>query len=406
MNENSRQKVKVDRSNANYLSIVNELKESPPVLIAGSFISTWHPTSIPNGQKVVSDLFELLFPTSVTQLNIKQSEYLKNIFYKVPFEHIFERCPSEQKILKIIINNFSIDNYNCIHKALIDGLIENKIANIITTNYDLCFDKLLELAANFKINKVIKENDIQNITNYKKIYFKIHGSADDLSGESIVFALRHECLMPSWKRDLLTELLTNKNLLVIGYSGLDFEICPELLRIPIKKIFWNNFTDEFPSPNSELLLSSNSNNVLLIGNMADLISDLIYPVFPREGKINKRFINEISTQLSEMELNFWRVILLNSMGCPSIALRVCELFEKTKTNVKDQLILERQIAQAQFHKGKYKTSAKHFLKAAHLANEINDHSIKTESFLDACDAFRCYGAFIRSSIFFPVKKIF
>ncbi|MBN1639408.1 MAG: SIR2 family protein [Ignavibacteriales bacterium] len=396
MKTNNILKVNIGGNNSDYLSAVEELKTDPPVLLAGSFVSTWHPTSQPNGQKVASDLFELLFPISITQISTKQNAYLKNIFYKVPFEHIFERCPIEQKILKIIINNFSFDNYNSIHKALIDGFIQNKIANIITTNYDLCFDKLLEQAATSDIKKVIKGIDIQSVHNSKKVYFKIHGSADDLAGESIVFTLRHESLMPEWKRKLLKELLINKNLLVIGYSGLDFEICPELLRIPIKRIFWNNFTDEFPSPNSELVLENNFNNVLLVGNMADLISDLTYPVFPKKGKINKSFVNEINTQLSEKELNFWRIILLNSMGCPSIALCICELFETTNSNVKDKLSIERQKAQALFHKGKYKTSAKYFLKAAHISNKTNYHSIEAESFLDACDAHRCYGAFIRS----------
>lgn len=261
-------KIAINKNNNKYLNIIENLKIEPPVLLVGSFVSTWPPTSLPNGQQVASDLFELLFPLSITQISDEKNIYLKKIFYKVPFEHIFERCPNEQKILKVILKSFSVDKYNLMHKALIDGVIQNKITNIITTNYDLCFDKLLAQFSNPGIKRIVTEKDINNNRHIpQKIYFKIHGSADDISGNSVVFTLRHESLMPKWKRNLLTDLLANKNLLVLGYSGLDFEICPEILRIPTKRILWNNIKDEFPSPNSELVLKNNINNFLLVGNM-------------------------------------------------------------------------------------------------------------------------------------------
>jgi len=65
------------------------------------------------------------------------------------------------------------------------------------------------------------------------------------------------------------------------------------------------------------------------------------------------------------------------------------------------VVIERQKAQALFHYGKYKSSAKHYSKSTLIAN---DHSIITESYLDACDAYRCYGAFYRS--FKNLKKAF
>ena len=61
-------KININTNNPKYLNVIEELKNDPPVLFAGSFVSTWYPTLLPNGQQVAGDLFELLFPLSITSL--------------------------------------------------------------------------------------------------------------------------------------------------------------------------------------------------------------------------------------------------------------------------------------------------------------------------------------------------
>lgn len=296
------------------------------------------------------------------------------------------------------MKTFCIESYNPIHKSLIDGLIQNKITHLMTTNYDLCFDKLIKQNSSSNIQKIVTEKDTDNFAD--KIYFKIHGSADDHSGDSVVFTLRHESLMPGWKRNLLNRLLRNKNLLVVGYSGLDFEVCPEILRIPTKNIFWNNINDEFPGPNAALVVN-NKNGTLLVGDMVDLISDLIYPISPQKAPAINNFVEEIKNLFAKNELNIWRLTLLNSMGCPSIVLKIIDSIDKNSYTLSEQVLIERQKAQSLFHAGKYRSAAKSFVKSALMTE---DNSIRVESYLDACDACRCYGAFF--SAFGNLKKAF
>jgi len=393
-------KIKVNE--VEYDKTIEELKKDPPVVLVGSFISTWLPTSLPNAQKLTSDIFELLFPQTLTGLDEIGNRYLRTIFTNVPFEHVFERCSNEEKIRKIIKEAFLVDAYNPAHQAIADGLISGKFRAVITTNYDLCFDKLFgycSTQSNRQIKRIIRESDYTNhYPTNNRFYFKIHGSADDVDGESLVFALRHESILPDWKRKLLIEALSGKNLLVIGYSGLDFEICPELSNIPIKQIYWNSFTDKFPSPNAEILLRKNSNNVLLIGDMRNLLSDLIWPISAQAGISSDNFIFEIYNKFTQYELNYWRVTLLNSMGCPSIAFNIAQSCLGDVADDKlDFLRMNRQIAQALFHKGRYRDSANTFLLSAKLANQLSDTLLEAELLLDTCDAFRCYGAFYRSS---------
>ncbi len=384
-----------------YEKLIKELQEDPPFVLVGSFISTWQPTSLPNGQKITSDLYELLFPQALTQIDDTGNNYLRNIFKSVPFEHVFERCSNEENIRKIIKKTFSVDVYNPIHQVIVHGLISGKFRSILTTNYDLCLDKLLgyyPAQSNSRIKRIVHERDYDiNIPIPGQFYFKIHGSADDIDGESLVFALRHESILPHWKRKLLIDALSDKNLLVIGYSGLDFEICPEFMNIPIKHIYWNSIENKFPSSNAEILIRKSPNNVLIIGDMRDLLSDLISPISAREGSPSSSFVSEIQNKFTQDELNLWRVALLNSMGCPSIALNIGQsLLAANETNKLFFLKASRQIAQAFFHNGKYKDSAQTFLSSAKLADQLNNKVLETELLLDACDALRCYGAFYRS----------
>ena len=387
-------RIKINKYSPLYNTIIEELKNEPPVLLAGSFISTWAPTLLPNGQQIAGDLFEVLFPQAITQIDDAKNRYLKNIFHRVPFEHIFERCPNEQAILEIIVQTFALENWNQVHEVICRALANNQLSHLITTNYDLCFDKVIQHFSYSNISRIVSEKDtILTSDLSQKIYFKIHGSAEPSLNDSIVFSLRHESLMPEWKRHLVTDLLSQKNLLVIGYSGLDFEICPELLRIPVKRIIWNNFRDEFPSPNAERIITQNPQNVLLVGDMRELISDLMEPVSPCYGQAVDNFVQEIQKKLNGDELTLWRLALLNSMGCPGIALRLVKFIEKQNQALAHQMAIQRQKAQALFHAGQYKNSARCFGQSALFSLSS---AIKAESWLDACDAWRCYGAFYSS----------
>lgn len=253
-------------------SIISKYLANHPLILVGSAISAWEPTRLPVGEDFTKGMFNLLFPSHFLGNNdrnmVKElSESLYDLLVKVPFEHLLERCPNHKKLTPIIKRCFAIDRFNHIHEAIAEALIDEKFQGIITTNYDLCLDKLL--ANNPIIPRVVEKNDFQSVNvKTQRVYFKIHGSADDKEGETLVWALSHESYLPDWKRKLLSAMIAGRSLLIIGYSGRDFEICPEILKMHAKNIFWNwNIQEKYlfswhnvPGNDSERLLRSLKND--------------------------------------------------------------------------------------------------------------------------------------------------
>ncbi|HIG17356.1 MAG TPA: hypothetical protein EYQ31_08725, partial [Candidatus Handelsmanbacteria bacterium] len=54
----------------------------------------------------------------------------------------------------------------------------------------------------------------------------------------MVFQLSQEGALPDWKRQMLARILKGRDVVVMGYSGLDFDICPILFGLEYKRLFW------------------------------------------------------------------------------------------------------------------------------------------------------------------------
>jgi len=272
--------------------IIQNILSDPPVVLVGAAISMWSPTNLPLGGKISHQLFDLLFPESFLKKNKNTREIIEDYFtgnekkdiLGLPFEVIFEGCPKEskRKLVSIFKKVFSTGEYNPVHEALGKHFLLGGFPAIITTNYDLCLDELLGFTDLKPISpdilRIVTENDfeIDKLKN-KKIYFKIHGSVDDKRGETLVFSLRQERRLPEWKKRLLYKLFRkHQSLLIIGYSGSDFEICPELFssESPLKKIIWNVRKYKLPNVNVKRFKDL-KNTVFLKGDMRDLLGRLM-----------------------------------------------------------------------------------------------------------------------------------
>ncbi len=378
--------------------IIPQLLAEPLVILAGSAISGWEPTCLPVGMDFTKGMFDLLFPSHFLGNDLHLIEHLDILWKKVPFEHLLERCPNHQKLTPIIKRSFQIEKFNPVHEAISEAFIGGKFRGVITTNYDLCLDKLL---ANVKdIAKVITKDDYKSVdVTSKSVYFKIHGSTDDNEGETLVWALRYESYLEDWKRKLLLNMIKGKSLLIIGYSGLDFEICPEILKMPVKNIFWNILREKDMSPNACRFLQEMP-GYFLVGDMKILLSSLVcHPVNATWGKSSNDLLDSIKTEFTECEIGIWRASLLNSMGCASIAFKASkEMLARCSKSKINLVNLRRQKAQALFHAGKYSHSAKEFYKTAkELELDLNSNlSLRIALLLDSCDAYRCHGAFLRA----------
>lgn len=195
-------------------------------------------------------------------------------------------------------------------------------------------------------------------------------------------------------------MVKGRSLLIIGYSGLDFEICPEILKMPVKNIFWNlrNFKENQISPNARRFLKEMP-GYFLIGDMLILLKLLLgHPINPKRGEPSNDLLDSIKTEFTDCEIGIWRASILNSVGCASIALKASnELLLTRCSQIEDNLTsLKRQKAQALFHIGKYHQSAKEFYTTAKDLN-LNS-SLRVTILLDSCDAYRAYGNFLRAYI--------
>ena len=129
----------------------------------------------------------------------------------------------------------------------------------------------------FNVKPIVVEDAFKKINLLdNNLYFKIHGSVDiDIDGKNLIFALHHEGLLNPWKRELLAKMVRDKSLLIVGYSGLDFDICPLLLETQLKTVFWyvrGENVDEVMnklSPNA-LEFYKQKNGYFIVGKMRDL----------------------------------------------------------------------------------------------------------------------------------------
>jgi SIR2-like domain len=171
----------------------------PPCVFVGSGISIWSPSELPSGQDFTTAMFSLLFenvlfpaPEKELLAQIFGTRYSER-FSGMPFEHLMECCPVENKATELI--NFLYDSrcFNKLHKALAKGMREGNIHSIVTTNYDCCFDAALE-EENFSFAKVVTNAQARNVLNVQPLpcYFKIHGSVEKGLEDSPMYSLRHE----------------------------------------------------------------------------------------------------------------------------------------------------------------------------------------------------------------------
>ncbi len=398
-------KVKLRSAQGNL--VLSQLKRDPPVVLCGSAISGFAPTSLPTGGGFTKGMFRLLFPHAILAGRGQLAKFLEEFFERVPFEHLLQRCPNQDMLREIIKEAFLIDRYNPTHGALAKGLVTGTISALITTNYDLCLDKVLGVNPKLSISKlypdvlrVVTENDAKraNRTNVK-IYFKIHGTSDDFKGETLVFSLTHESYLPEWKRQVLGSIIKARPLLIIGYSGKDFEICPELARMQIKQIIWNQRDHNHLTSNAQRLLRIKK-GVFLEGDMLDLLEDL-FGLYQRPSwaVASNALLHSISTKFPLQEIMEWRAALSNSMGFPTLALKSAEDLLSVRSGNRISLYFiraKRQKAQALFHLGRYKQSAFLFEQASEHAKQLKDDNLRAELLLDVSSACIGYGSFRRA----------
>lgn len=382
---------------SNYLASVRQ--SGNVVALVGSGISIWHPSNMPNGQGITNALADVIADTTVSPRSIV-IERIRNS----AFEHIMERYPKREVLRQIVTKAFYPTLPNPVHEAYARLLEEGIVQHIITTNYDVG----LEVACSAICSQqrmpqiVIAEDDLSAIDVIRPVLFKIHGCASPGNIDSVVLTLGGEGEMPQWKRGLLEQLINDKHLLVCGYSGLDFEISPELMRLAPSATAWNSFQDPRTDENA---LTSNARRVLeatqgttLIGDMNQMLKALTQQDWDAKfSKVSPDFVSQLVAALDSWELDKWRVWVLNGLSCAldgvQVARRMYENRGSSKERELDSLLA---LAEPLFHSGQYKQAGKTYRKAAQLASGGKDWDRIVKAEIGVVESDRVAGYWLRA----------
>jgi hypothetical protein len=371
-----------------------------PTVFAGSGLSIWEPSELPSGQDFTKAMFSVLFGDFLAS-SAAERALLERVFGKewsphfsgMPFEHLMECCPSEAKANALVNRLYNSRSPNALHRALAKGLKQGKIHSIITTNYDCCLDEALTAERCPFVKAVTPEQALAARGAVEPRYFKIHGSVEGRLETSPMFTLRHEGLLHPHKRALLADLVEGRPLIMLGYSGLDFELCPEIERLQLANLVWNNLWDYYPSVSAERLIRG-KDGTLLYGDMRDLLgrwlslADRPEMVPSKEADV-RAAVREL---FDEGELAMWRVRVLNSLGLASFTLKA--LGDADESPARVFFNVER--GRAEFHSGRYKRSRRRFQRAFMQALLALEWHGAADAALETSDAYRSYGAPLRA----------
>lgn len=369
------------------------------VALLGSGISMWAPSNMPNGQRVTDELANVIASTTVS----KRFTVMDRIKSSA-FEHIMERYPKQGILRSIVAGAYYPTPPNPVHEAFARLLNTGVVEHIITTNYDVGLETACSVICSpaEMPQVVVAESDLTTATIAKPILFKIHGCAAPGNEASIVLTLGGEGEMPDWKRALLRRLLNGKHLLICGYSGLDFEICPELTHLAPANTTWNSYQDP---RTDEKALTANAKRVLeatdgtpLVGDMNKMLQSLTGMSWSADAsKISPDLVRQMVNALDGWELDKWRAWVLNGLSCAldgvHAARRMYLNSGTSKERQSDSLLA---MGEALFHSGLYKQAGRAYREAARLSSGCGDWDKIVKAEVGVIESDRVAGRWLRA----------
>lgn len=356
--------------------------QAPVTLFLGSGVSTWEPTNLPTGRDFTYGLFDVLFGVpGVPQVLRRDLEDLKASFDALPFEMLLQRCPSQAKLQSALTDMFGVDAVNPMHSAVAALAASGAAHCIVTTNYDLALDTALRGGP---LRPVVCKTLLSG--NDERVYFKIHGSAD--APGTLIYRLLLESRLEPWKREVLSGCVEGRPLLLIGYSGTDFEICPELSHMRPSVILWNflNPASAECSPGFKQVRRHHDNTIPLFGDMRAVLALLGCTVNANRGPNRRPDVARLmGSSFTDAELLLWRARVLNTMGYCRLAQQTLEQSDPG-SNPNIEVLYE--YAQTLFQRGAYGDAAAAYRRVADVAAGTD---LSSASRLSASDALRCYG---------------
>lgn len=245
---------------AHILDDLGKASFSDFVFLCGAGISLDAPTSLPTVYRFINDLIDHCAGTTKKAASLKEKVRKSVWRTENPVRYRFEllidfiRRNYDQELA--VGEIFSSDAYNENHYFLARMLAQG--ACVITTNFDCCIENALENGAS--VHRYVfrgLSTDLPENPSTQSALVKIHGSLGFEQRSELIITLTSLArtnngfrLFPQW-RAYLKELLRDKILIVLGYSGSDdFDVTPLLLDASPKSCLWVQFKQgvDMPQP--------------------------------------------------------------------------------------------------------------------------------------------------------------
>jgi hypothetical protein len=292
------------------------------VYLVGSYVSVFPPTNLPAGWDITQALWQRILRKSDLAFLGRNRDDPKDRgdLVDIPFEAVMHCYPNRTAIRPIIQRLLCAREPNPIHRCLFSSLKSGLSKGLITTNYDLAFDSLAEGDPD-----IVTVFDPRSFDDYRhlrsgsssspKVYFKIHGTAAPGAEETIVCDLQAEGWLDPWKRDLLLEITRGRTLILLGYSGRDFDICPELVNYTEQAhTVWLQRSLGDLQPNARRVLSERR-GIVVEGDLIDFLRTLLDPDLTVSAPSPQTVrLDDFDPALT----GEWRLQILNWIACPTL----------------------------------------------------------------------------------------
>ncbi|MEN3213943.1 SIR2 family protein [Methylorubrum populi] len=361
--------------------ILEEILSDNVTALCGSAISIASPTNLQPGLSVTWEITKSL----CREARVNDQTMIEQVASSA-FEALMQAYPFPLQATTILSHYFSRSPHksrleaNSAHKALASLFATRSIKHIVTPNYDEGIELALKMShAEFRYDRHV---GLPIIRPKGPLLLKIHGTASD--EKSLVFTLDREAIIPRIHRSFLRSIIGNR-LLVVGYSGRDFEICPEIYAANLDHIYWiarpKPGTQNEPDlePLAQKILMRHPSTIICgdLYKCLEIISGLSFPnkTISKPESLTKQLLKKLSRE----DRLVWAAHVFSNCSIPAACRKAA-----VRRGLGPEEVERFYLSTGGLHTGRFYDQAKNCVADAHTANDPVE---RINHLLGACGAY-------------------
>lgn len=372
--------------------VIHELRTAPGgmTVLLGSAVSQFEPSGIPTGAAFTSAIAGYLSDGAVSAPHV-----LRDVLWATAFEHVMERCPVPEIVRRELSCSLRNTPPNDVHRAFARLTASGTVRHIVTTNYDTGLEgAFADCCPVFPLTVVRRKAETRRLKGTEpNVLFKIHGCAQPRFAKAMAFRLRDEAELPPWKRSLLQQLVSGRPLLVAGYSGMDFEICPELARMGASRIVWLTYD---PLTDNATAVVDSTHAVVLQGDVRTLAQKFGVPCSAVRSATPAHVVDRIFDSLDARQVDLWRARIFGEIGCGADAAAAAQRLQDSASSEAEHIEALAEHARAIFHVGRYLDAAAEYTRTADFFRLRGNSPSLRGALHGLAESSRCAGRFIKA----------